>query len=52
MLKDRTYFEQVPVKVVLKIARVEPGSKVPINKEKSAGRASGRTTRKNRVSNE
>jgi hypothetical protein len=52
MLKGQTYFQQVPVKVVLKIAKAELRSKVQPEKKKSAGRPSARTTRKNRVAND
>lgn len=52
MLKDQTYFQQVPVKLVLKIAQVERRIKQQLDKEKIAGRPSARTTRKDRVSHE
>lgn len=52
MLKHQTYFEQVPVKLVLKIAQTEPKTKLPLRKEKLAGRPSARTTAKDRVSHE
>ncbi len=52
MLKDQTYFQQVPVKLVLKIAKVEPEITVQLDKAKLAGRTSARTTRKDRVSND
>jgi hypothetical protein len=52
MLKGQTHFEQVPVKVVLKIAKVEPQIKVQPENAKQAGRQSARTTRKNRVSHD
>ena len=52
MLKGQTYFEQIPVKLVLKIAKADPQIKAVREKRKLAGGLSARTIRKDRVSND